>query len=56
AGFGPYASDVYRLPYPYPYRYPIPMTAIERRMLSLVDPREVACVGVEPVIGERWEE
>jgi len=52
AGFGPYASDVYRLPYPYPYRYPIPMTAIERRMLSLVDPREVACVVVEPVIGE----
>lgn len=52
AGFGPYASDVYRLPYPYPYRYPIPMAAIERRMLSLVDPREVACVVVEPVIGE----
>ena len=52
AGFGPYASDVYRLPYPYPYRYPIPMSAIERRMLSLVDPQEVACVVVEPVVGE----
>jgi len=52
AGFGPYAPDVYRLPYPYPYRYPVSMAAIERRMLSLVDPREVACVVVEPVIGE----
>lgn len=52
AGFGPYASDVYRLPYPYPYRYPISMSAIERRMLSLVDPQEVACVVVEPVVGE----
>jgi len=52
AGFGPYASDVYRLPYPYPYRYPVPLAAIERRMLSLVDPREAACLVVEPVIGE----
>ncbi|MCR4392024.1 MAG: 4-aminobutyrate--2-oxoglutarate transaminase [Candidatus Acetothermia bacterium] len=52
AGFGPYASDVYRLPYPYPYRTPVSMAEIERRMLSLVDPREVACVVVEPVIGE----
>lgn len=52
AGFGPYAPDVYRLPYPYPYRSPIPLAAIERRMLSLVDPREVACMVVEPVIGE----
>lgn len=52
AGFGPYAPDVYRLPYPYPYRYPVPPAAIERRMLSLVDPREVACLVVEPVIGE----
>ncbi len=52
AGFGPYASDVHRLPYPYPYRSPIPMSTIERRMLSLVDPREVACVVVEPVVGE----
>ena len=52
AGFGPYAPDVFRLPYPYPYRNPIPLEEIERRMLSLVDPREVACMVVEPVIGE----
>ncbi len=52
AGFGPYAPDVFRLPYPYPYRNPVPLEEIERRMLALVDPREVACVVVEPVIGE----
>lgn len=52
AGFGPYASDVFRLPYPYPYRNPIPMEEIERRLLTLVDPKEVACCVVEPVIGE----
>jgi len=52
AGFGPYAPDVFRLPYPYPYRNPVPLEEIERRMLSLVDPREVACMVVEPVIGE----
>ncbi len=52
AGFGPYATDVFRLPYPYPYRNPIPLEEIERRLLSLVDPKEVACMVVEPVIGE----
>jgi len=52
AGFGPYMPDVYRLPYPYPYRTPMTMEELERRLLALVDPREVACVVVEPVIGE----
>ena len=52
AGFGPYMPDVYRLPYPYPYRTPVTMEELERRLLALVDPREVACVVVEPVIGE----
>ncbi|MGQ9700532.1 MAG: 4-aminobutyrate--2-oxoglutarate transaminase [Candidatus Bipolaricaulaceae bacterium] len=52
AGFGPYASDVFRLPYPYPYRNPIPMEEIERRLQTLVDPEEVACCVVEPVVGE----
>ncbi len=51
-GFGPYAPDVLRLPYPYPYRYPLSMEELERRMLALVDPAEVACVVVEPVAGE----
>lgn len=52
SGFGPYAPDVFRLPYPYPYRNPVPMEEIERRLLALVDPHEVACCVVEPVIGE----
>lgn len=52
AGFGPYAPDVFRLPYPYPYRNPVPLEEIERRLLSTVDPKEVACCVVEPVIGE----
>ncbi len=52
AGFGPYVPDVYRIPYPYPYRYPISMEELERRLLSLVDPKEIACIVAEPVIGE----
>ena len=52
AGFGSYAPDVFRLPYPYPYRNPISMEELERRLLAMVDPKEVACCVVEPVIGE----
>jgi len=51
-GFGPYAPDVYRMPYSYPYRTPVTPADWERRFLSLVDPKEVACIVVEPVIGE----
>lgn len=52
AGFGPYAPDVFRLPYPYPYRNSVDAREIEQRLLSLVDPGEVACMVVEPVAGE----
>jgi 4-aminobutyrate aminotransferase/(S)-3-amino-2-methylpropionate transaminase len=41
-GFGPFASDVYRLPYPYEYRKHVTPDEIESALLSLV----------EPVIGE----
>ncbi len=51
-GFGPFAPDVYRLPYPYPYRNDVTADDIEQRLLSLVDPSEVAVMVVEPVIGE----
>ena len=51
-GFGPFATDVYRLPYPYEYRNSITAEDIERSLLSLVDPSEVAVMVVEPVIGE----
>jgi len=51
-GFGPFASDVYRLPYPYEYRKTVTAEEIEQAMLSLVDPSDVAVMVVEPVIGE----
>jgi len=51
-GFGPFASDVYRLPYPYEYRKQVTAEEIEATLLSIVDPAEVAVMVVEPVIGE----
>ncbi len=52
AGFGPFAPDVYRLPYPYEYRTRLSEVELERALLSLVDPTEVAAMVVEPIIGE----
>src|SRR5437762_294564 len=59
AGFGPFAPEVYRLPYPYPYRSSHPdeagqlaLQAIERAFVTLVDPASVAAVIVEPIQGE----
>jgi len=52
AGFGPFASDVYRLPYPYEYRKRVTEKEIERALLATVDPSEVAAMVVEPIIGE----
>ncbi len=51
-GFGPFATDVYRLPYPYAYRKNVTADEIEQTLLSLVDPSDVAVMVVEPVIGE----
>jgi len=51
-GFGPFAPEVYRLPYPYTYRDDVTAEDIENRLLSLVDPSDVAAMVVEPVIGE----
>ncbi|MCS7234902.1 MAG: 4-aminobutyrate--2-oxoglutarate transaminase [Armatimonadota bacterium] len=61
AGFGPFAPEVYRVPYPYPYRSPFPTEeqTVEfclRRLEDLftlhVEPERVAAVVVEPVLGE----
>lgn len=52
AGFGPFASDVYRLPYPNEYRNRVTEEDLERALLASVDPSEVAAMVVEPVIGE----
>jgi 4-aminobutyrate aminotransferase/(S)-3-amino-2-methylpropionate transaminase len=58
-GYGPFAPEVYRLPYPYPYRSSHPdevgrltLEAIERAFTTAVDPATVACAVVEPILGE----
>jgi 4-aminobutyrate aminotransferase / (S)-3-amino-2-methylpropionate transaminase / 5-aminovalerate transaminase len=58
-GFGPFAPEVYRLPFPYPYRSAHPeeagtqaLEAIERQLATVVDPSNVAAVIVEPIQGE----
>jgi 4-aminobutyrate aminotransferase len=54
-GFGPLATEVYRVPAPYPYRGVTTDDAIdglERLFKTDVDPESVACVVLEPVQGE----
>jgi 4-aminobutyrate aminotransferase/(S)-3-amino-2-methylpropionate transaminase len=60
-GFGPFAPEVYRLPYPYHYRSGIAdegafVDAAIAEMRSFfqthVDPKQVACVVMELVLGE----
>ncbi len=55
AGFGPFAPEVYRAPVPYPYRGITSDDAIhglEQLFKAEVDPATVACVVLEPVLGE----
>ncbi len=52
AHFGPFASDVYRMPFPNPYRNPMSFAQWEKQLLTLVAPEEIAAVVVEPVQGE----
>jgi len=61
-GFGPFAPEVYRLPYPYLYRWPTKgraedpghtcAEALENAFKRYVDAKAVACVIVEPILGE----
>jgi 4-aminobutyrate aminotransferase/(S)-3-amino-2-methylpropionate transaminase len=61
-GLGPFAPEVYRLPFPNPYRRPPGLSAeewvdwhvrtLEHTFVGIVDPSHVACVVIEPVIGE----
>jgi 4-aminobutyrate aminotransferase/(S)-3-amino-2-methylpropionate transaminase len=57
-GLGPFAPDIHRAPYPDPYRLPARDPAafvfdtIERMFHTTVDPRQVAAIIVEPVLGE----
>ena len=61
-GFGPFAPEVYRMPYAYPYRCPFGKEYSNSAVACLdhfrsffkthVDPEEIAAVIVEPVTGE----
>jgi 4-aminobutyrate aminotransferase/(S)-3-amino-2-methylpropionate transaminase len=55
-GFGPFAPEVYRLPYPYSYRSELDEDGMIEQMREFfhthVDPRQVACVCMELVLGE----
>lgn len=60
--FGPFAPEIYRVPYPYAYRCPhcrnegaCNLTCfedLERALLAHVDPAAVAAIIIEPVQGE----
>jgi 4-aminobutyrate aminotransferase / (S)-3-amino-2-methylpropionate transaminase / 5-aminovalerate transaminase len=59
AGFGPYAPEVYRVPFPDEYhwagRHPAAEDALDQLRAAFrttVDPSQVACVVIEPVQGE----
>jgi 4-aminobutyrate aminotransferase/(S)-3-amino-2-methylpropionate transaminase len=58
AGFQPFASDIYRIPFAYPYRNPSGTTSaefahhLEDAFKRSVAPESVAAVIAEPVLGE----
>jgi 4-aminobutyrate aminotransferase/(S)-3-amino-2-methylpropionate transaminase len=55
AGLGPFAPEVYRVPYPHSYRGPDTadaLAALERAFLTQVAPESVAAIVMEPVLGE----
>jgi 4-aminobutyrate aminotransferase/(S)-3-amino-2-methylpropionate transaminase len=55
AGLGPFAPEVYRVPYPYEYRgvsARAALDALERAFSTQVAPENVAAIVIEPVQGE----
>ena len=58
-GFGPFAPEIYRVPFSYPYRSPDParsgsiaLEELRRAFTTVVDPASVAAVIFEPELGE----
>ena len=56
-GFGPFAAEVYRVPFSYPYRDDDPdgrsaLADVTRAFTTVVDPKSVAAVIFEPELGE----
>jgi 4-aminobutyrate aminotransferase/(S)-3-amino-2-methylpropionate transaminase len=49
-GFGPFAPEIYRLPYPYSYRNQ--SIDLEEFFAANVAPENISCVVMEPVLGE----
>ena len=52
SGFGPFAPEVYRLPFPYAYRGQGVHGSIEDALRTLVRPDDLAAIVIEPVLGE----
>jgi 4-aminobutyrate aminotransferase/(S)-3-amino-2-methylpropionate transaminase len=55
AGFGPFAPEIYRVPFPHEYRdvsAADALAALERAFVTQVAPESVAAIVVEPVQGE----
>jgi 4-aminobutyrate aminotransferase / (S)-3-amino-2-methylpropionate transaminase / 5-aminovalerate transaminase len=55
AGLGPFAPEVYRVPFPNAYRGPSPeeaLAALERALVTQVAAETVAAIVIEPVQGE----
>jgi 4-aminobutyrate aminotransferase / (S)-3-amino-2-methylpropionate transaminase / 5-aminovalerate transaminase len=55
AGLGPFAPEVYRVPFAQDYRGPdsrTALTALERALVTQVAPESVAAIVIEPVQGE----
>ena len=50
--FGPFASDIYRLPFPTPYHPTIKITDFEKILVNTVTPESVAAIVIEPIQGE----
>ena len=50
--FGPFASDIYRLPFPTPYHPTIKISDFEKILVNTVTPDSVAAIVVEPIQGE----
>jgi 4-aminobutyrate aminotransferase/(S)-3-amino-2-methylpropionate transaminase len=54
-GLGPFAPEVYRVPFPYEYRgidAAAALDALEQAFVTLVAPETVAAIVIEPVLGE----
>ena len=50
--FGPFASEIYRLPFPTPYHPTIKISDFEKILINTVTPESVAAVVIEPIQGE----